>query len=52
MSQCTCGHMRGDHQSSGARGLATRRYGVCVVSGCDCREYAEAEAMGTPESAS
>ena len=36
---CACGHERGDHQSNRARGLRAVQYGICLVPGCECRQY-------------
>ena len=33
------GKMIGEHKSAGAHGLHPVRFGVCLVSGCDCREF-------------
>jgi hypothetical protein len=38
---CTCGHLRGDHQSARTGFPHPPRYGLCHVTGCGCREYAE-----------
>ena len=32
---CVCGHVKGDHRSSRARGL-TVKFGGCLIEGCDC----------------
>jgi hypothetical protein len=36
---CTCGHGQGDHSSGGTRFPHPLKFGVCLVSDCDCREY-------------
>lgn len=38
---CTCGHPKGDHKSNGS--WMWLRYGICLVDGCDCREYQHAD---------
>ncbi len=38
---CVCGHTSGDHRSAGTVWPHPPRYGVCLTSGCDCREFRE-----------
>jgi hypothetical protein len=39
---CTCSHALGEHRSAGTSFPHPPRYGVCLVPGCDCREYVNA----------
>jgi hypothetical protein len=34
-----CGHLEGDHASNRAGLAGTLRFGVCLLPGCDCREF-------------
>ena len=34
---CTCGHPEGDHNSN--RSNTNPRHGVCLIDGCECREF-------------
>ena len=41
---CECSHLKADHNSGrGQHVLAPVRWGVCLVPGCDCREYQPVE---------
>jgi hypothetical protein len=48
---CECGHKVGDHASGGTHWPHPPRYGVCLVPGCDCRDFVEREAETPREAA-
>jgi hypothetical protein len=37
--ECVCGHLEGDHASNRAGLAGTLRFGVCLLPGCECREF-------------
>lgn len=37
--RCVCGHLQGDHRSSGARFPHPLRYGVCLMPNCGCTAF-------------
>lgn len=40
IEHCECGHAKGDHKSSRARGL-TVKFGRCLIPGCPCQVFTE-----------
>lgn len=41
--ECECGHLEADHKSSGSSFPHPLRFGVCLIAGCDCREFRDVE---------
>ena len=39
----TCGHAEGDHRTGGQSWPHPPAFGICLVSGCACREFVAAE---------
>lgn len=40
-ARCECGHIQGEHRTSGAGFPHPIVYGLCRAPGCDCREYSD-----------
>ena len=47
--ECTCRHLAADHQSAGTGWPHPVRYGVCLIDGCECREFVNADRLNDPD---
>lgn len=43
--RCTCGHAVGDHKSNRTVFPHPLKFGVCLIAGCECREFVDANGV-------